>query len=36
VFGLASSQLALAWRADDSRPLVLAYAHAASLANFGT
>lgn len=32
VRGLTSSQLALAWRKDDSRPLVLAYAHAARLA----
>jgi DNA-binding transcriptional LysR family regulator len=36
VRGLASCQLALAWRKDDNRPLVLAYAQAARLANART
>ncbi|NGO77791.1 LysR family transcriptional regulator [Streptomyces sp. YC504] len=36
VDGVAPSRLALAWRADDSRPLVRAYAEAARLAVAGT
>jgi DNA-binding transcriptional LysR family regulator len=35
VRGLTRSRLALAWRQDDSRPLVLAYARAARLVNPG-